>query len=246
MAGYGSYDDHLNKPLPIPMSASPAPMDAHDNRQPTLPFRHDTVVSNGAASSVYSQRGNTLPPESSYPPRQDTYTSAATRQDTFASAVSRQPTGYSSAYGAPASEPPSYTSNQHLGTQYPPAAQHNISPVSSANANPFDTPFDDHAASSRQNLTGMASGSNDIPLQDRAVKSPTDEPDHVYEAPRKRSKKQGVRFGELGMFGAYGNRIPWVVYIFTVVQIGVFIGELIDNCMFIVAPFVVGPRQKKR
>lgn len=220
MANYGSYDnyDHLNKPLPPPLTASPAPMDV-DNRQPTLPFRQDTV-----ASSHYSQRGNTLPPSSSYPPR----------QDTFSSSVHSQPTAYGGAYGAhtpaPAESvysgvPPSYTSQQHLGAQQPVAA--NVSPVSTVN--PFDTPFDDNAASSRQNLTGMGSSDNAIPLQDRAAKDPTDDNDHVYEAPR-RKKKQGVRFGELGMLGAGTNRIPWVVYIFTVAQIAVFIGEIIDNC----------------
>lgn len=73
-------------------------------------------------------------------------------------------------------------------------------------------------------------GQNAIPLQDRSGKDTTSEmDDHVYEAAPKKKKKQGVRFGELGMFGAYGNRIPWVVYIFTAVQIGVFIGELVDN-----------------
>lgn len=75
-------------------------------------------------------------------------------------------------------------------------------------------------------------GQNAIPLQDRNGKDAASEmEDHVYDAaPRKREKKkQGVRFGELGMFGAYGNRIPWVVYIFTAAQIGVFIGELVDN-----------------
>lgn len=222
MANYGSYDnyDHLNKPLPPPLTASPAPMDV-DNRQPTLPFRQDTV-----SSSHYSQRGNTIPPSSSYPPRQDTYSSS----------VHSQPTAYGGAYGAPTPAPAesvysgappsyaSYTSQQHLGTPQPAA---NVSPVSTVN--PFDTPFDDNAASSRQNLTAMGSSDTAIPLQDRAAKDPTDDNDHVYEAPRRR-KKQGVRFGELGMLGAGTNRIPWVVYIFTIAQIGVFIGEIIDNC----------------
>lgn len=241
MADYGGYhsQDHLNKPLPpqlsvspAPLSASPAPMD-HDDRQPTLPFRQDTVSS----GSHYSQRGNTLPPSSSYPPRQDTYSSS----------VHTQPTAYSGAYAAPTpapaasiySEPPSYTSQQHLGAQHPAA---NVSPISSHSGNPFETPFDDNAASSRQNLTGMGSTDNAIPLQDRAGKGPGDDNDHVYEAPNRKKKKQGVRFGELGMFGAYGNRIPWVVYIFTAIQIGVFIGELIDNCES--CPVVRQPQQQ--
>lgn len=244
MAYYDS--DHLNKPLPPPMTASPAPMD-DDHRQPTLPFRQDTVTS----ASQYSQRGNTLhegveyPPRqntydsaagSQYPPRQNTYDSAAgsqypPRQLTYSSSVhSSQPTAYGGAYDTPSpvpaasllAETPSYTGQQHLGTmQNAPS----VSPVSNRSGNPFDTPFDDNEASSRQHLAGA------IPLQDRAAsKDPMADDDHVYEAPRKRNKKQGVRFGELGMFGAYGTGIPWVVYIFTFVQIAVFIGELADNC----------------
>lgn len=227
MAYHGSYDnhnpEHLNKPLPLPLSASPAPMDM-DNRQPTLPFRQDTV-----SSSHYSQRGNTLPASSSYPVRQDTYSSS----------LHSQPTAYGGAYGPPtpvpaesvySGVPPSYTSQQHLGAPQPAA---NVSP--SSTHNPFDTPFDDTAASSRQNLHTMGSSDNAIPLQDRAAKDPVDDNDHVYEAPR-RKKKQGVRFGELGMLGAGANRIPWVVYIFTIAQIGVFIGELVDNCIVCPTP----------
>lgn len=59
--------------------------------------------------------------------------------------------------------------------------------------------------------------------------------DHIYDAPggrsgSKKKKKKGVGLGELGMFGADKKRIPWVVYIFTLVQIGVFIGEIVRNC----------------
>ncbi|KAF3770772.1 rhomboid-domain-containing protein, partial [Cryphonectria parasitica EP155] len=80
-----------------------------------------------------------------------------------------------------------------------------------------------------------------IPLQDRTNKDQMDDADHVYEAPKKRPKKQGVRFGELGMFGAYANRIPWVVYIFTFVQISVFIGELADNWAKTGSPIEIHP-----
>lgn len=227
----GSYsEDHLNKPLPPPLTASPAPMD-FDARQPTLPFRQDTT------SSAYSTRGNTLPVNSQYQPRQNTYSSSVHSQ---ATAYAGAGAGAAGSYYADAppypSQPPSYTGQQHLGTQQP---SHDASPLSATSASPFDTPFDDPASSSRHNLNGRGAsadnmyGQNAIPLQDRNGKDPVDDmEDHVYEAaPKKREKKkqQGVRFGELGMFGAYGNRIPWVVYIFTAVQIGVFIGELVDN-----------------
>lgn len=264
MASHDYYsEDHLNKPLPPPLTSSPAPMDG--------PHRQDTVGS--YTSSHYSQRGNTIPAHQAYPARSDTYASTVPslpsippqhRQDTYSSSVYTAPTAVP--YGAPSpapapslysnapsySNPPSYTTQQHLGTQ-PPGQE--PSPVSAKNVSPFDTVFDDHAypassyqsaGSSRQHLTGQdtsyhggnGSPSDDrghpqdaIPLQDRGAKDPNDDLDHVYEAPRRRrtERKQGVRFGELGMFGAYGNRIPWVVYIFTVVQVGVFIGEIAKN-----------------
>lgn len=198
-------------------------------RSNTMPSRQDTL-----ASSHYSQRGNTLPLNSHFPARQDTYSS---------SVVSSQPTAYYGGGRSPApqgsiySNPPDYVGQQHLG------AQQNISPSS-----PFETEFDDpyaskSNASSRQHLNEPNAPyqtssphsddtlhTNAIPLQDRAAKDPAEDIDHVYEAPRRKdSKKQGVRFGELGMLGSYGNRIPWVVYIFTAAQIGVFIGEIIKN-----------------
>ncbi|ROW15954.1 hypothetical protein VPNG_02465 [Cytospora leucostoma] len=159
------------------------------------------------------------------------------------------------------SSPPSYTTEQHLGTQQ---AGLNTS-TSNVSASPFDTVFDDHAypatsyqsaSSSRQHLTGQDPGyhgslSDDnlrsqdaIPLQDRnALKDPVDDNDHVYEAPsRTRSgQKRGVGFGELGMFGAYRNRIPWVVYIFTIAQIGVFVGEIASNWIKTGTPIEIHP-----
>lgn len=74
----------------------------------------------------------------------------------------------------------------------------------------------------------------DIPLQDQAAKN-TDFNDHIYDAPdaaqagRQQSKKGKVRLGELGMIGADRKRIPWVVYILTIAQVAVFIGEIVKN-----------------
>lgn len=53
--------------------------------------------------------------------------------------------------------------------------------------------------------------------------------DHVYDAPgrpKKKGKKGKVRLGELGMIGSDKKRIPWVVYIFSAIQIAVFIAEV--------------------
>jgi hypothetical protein len=73
---------------------------------------------------------------------------------------------------------------------------------------------------------------DDIPLQSQSRTSAkdTEMQDHVYDAPQRPRKRKGaVRFGELGMFGANAKRIPWVVYFFTIVQVAVFIGEIVKN-----------------
>ncbi|ROW06072.1 hypothetical protein VMCG_04507 [Cytospora schulzeri] len=224
MAGNNYYgQDHLNKPLPPPLTQYPSRQDTFASAVPTLP---------------------TIPQD-----RQNTYSSSAYTPAPAPSMYSNAPS-YSS--------PPSYTTEQHLGTQ--PTGQ-DVSPASHQSASPFDTAFDDHAypatayqsaSSSRQHLTEQdtvyRSPSDDnlhshdaIPLQDRNAKDPTEDIDHVYEAPR-RNKKQGVGFGELGMFGAYSNRIPWVTYIFTVAQIGVFIGEIAQNAIMTGSPIMIHPQ----
>lgn len=76
-------------------------------------------------------------------------------------------------------------------------------------------------------------GQEDIPLQDRVNKD-AEMNDHIYDAPggahgRNRDNRGKVRLGELGMFGSDKKRIPWVVYIFTLAQVGVFIGEIVRN-----------------
>ncbi len=126
-------------------------------------------------------------------------------------------------------------------------------------ASPFDTVFDDHVypakatpSSSQHQLSQQDTGyhslprvssedmaynhpTDDIPLQDQnragAPKDHADMKDHVYDAPqRRRTKKGGVRFGELGMFGANNSKkIPFVVYLFTLAQVVVFIVEIVRN-----------------
>lgn len=79
--------------------------------------------------------------------------------------------------------------------------------------------------------------SEDIPLQDRPGKTGPDletANDHIYDDPTappggKRRKRRKVGLGQLGMLGSDKKGIPWVVYIFTVAQIGVFIGQIINN-----------------
>ena len=79
----------------------------------------------------------------------------------------------------------------------------------------------------------------DIPLQDRPPAKDANGADHVYDMGEsgrssrnsRKSKRGTVRLGELGMIGSKKKRIPWVVYFFSVVQIAVFIGEIIRNGM---------------
>lgn len=118
-------------------------------------------------------------------------------------------------------------------------------PPQGASSSPFDTVFDDNAYpasthSSMQRLSQQDTGyrgpstasPDDIPLQSRQRLSPKDAEmqDHVYDAPQpKRSQRGGVRFGELGMLGSGRKKIPFVVYFFTLVQVAVFVGEIVKN-----------------
>lgn len=159
-------------------------------------------------------------------------------------------------------EPPSYSTPGPQGT---PSKQHPATGPS-----PFDTVFDDHiypansrpqAGASTSDMsqqgyypdtayhgTGHASPeprpiTENIPLQNNAGKD-LEMDDHIYDAPsrRRKSKKRKIGLGELGMFGADRQRIPWVVYFFTLVQVAVFIAEIVRNAMLTGSPIMVKPR----
>lgn len=49
-----------------------------------------------------------------------------------------------------------------------------------------------------------------------------DDPAIIDRPPQKAAKKRRKH-------GFFGGKIPWVVYIFTLIQVGVFIGELVKN-----------------
>lgn len=92
-------------------------------------------------------------------------------------------------------------------------------------------------------VPAQAHFADDIPLQNQGQNPnlPHDQPpakdvemnDHVYEAPGSsgRKKSRRVGFGQLGMLGADKKRIAWVVYILTIAQVGVFIGQIVRNGM---------------
>ncbi|KAL2160568.1 hypothetical protein VTH06DRAFT_1256 [Thermothelomyces fergusii] len=144
---------------------------------------------------------------------------------------------------------PSSDSRQHLAP--------GDRPPQGGSPSPFDTVFDDHvypasAHSSMDRLnqqdTGYYSHSpvshDDIPLQSRQHLPPKDVEiqDHVYDAPQpKKSRRGRVGFGELGMLGSGRKKIPFVVYFFTLIQVGVFIGEIVKNAKETGSPIMIKP-----
>ncbi|KAI0137549.1 hypothetical protein BJ170DRAFT_66571 [Xylariales sp. AK1849] len=78
-----------------------------------------------------------------------------------------------------------------------------------------------------------------------------DSTDHVYDTTgneqgqqqrdRSRSGKGRLRYGELGMLGSQKRRIPIFVYLFSVVQIAVFIGELVKAAQLTGSPIQTQP-----
>lgn len=90
------------------------------------------------------------------------------------------------------------------------------------------------ASGSNLNSSSTPHVAGDIPLQDHPGKD-GDMTDHIYDASGAaqdgsgRKKKKRVRVGELGMLGSDKKRIPWVCYVLTAVQVGVFIGEIVRN-----------------
>lgn len=98
---------------------------------------------------------------------------------------------------------------------------------------------------------------DDIPLQSNQKVGNTGIPamdgnDHVYDAANgagagARNRGMGnaaqgrLRFGELGMMGANKRRIPLVVYFFSIVQIAVFVSELVKASQLTGSPIQTQP-----
>ncbi|KAI1372964.1 rhomboid-domain-containing protein [Hypoxylon crocopeplum] len=95
-------------------------------------------------------------------------------------------------------------------------------------------------------------GTDDIPLRQQNTKPlgfAADSNDHVYDTadpeagPQQGPAKRGLlRFGELGMLGSEKRRIPIVVYLFSLIQIGVFIGELVKAAQLTGSPIQTQPQ----
>ncbi|KAL0944120.1 rhomboid family membrane protein [Colletotrichum truncatum] len=118
-------------------------------------------------------------------------------------------------------------------------------------SNPYNQDTAYYGQSSASPDSSRPHVADNIPLQSRQEHKPNDiemnENDHVYDAPQgsRRSKsrrdKKKVGFGQLGMFGADRKGIPWVVYIFTLVQVAVFIAEIVKNAQLTGSPIMTKP-----
>ncbi|KAI2463935.1 rhomboid-domain-containing protein [Annulohypoxylon bovei var. microspora] len=94
-------------------------------------------------------------------------------------------------------------------------------------------------------------GTDDIPLRNQSNKSPAgyaaDSTDHVYDTTDQEGGQRGtpkrnlLRFGELGMLGSEKRRIPIVVYLFSLIQIAVFIAELVKAAQLTGSPIQTQP-----
>ncbi|KAJ8123812.1 hypothetical protein ONZ43_g323 [Nemania bipapillata] len=87
---------------------------------------------------------------------------------------------------------------------------------------------------------GFSAGTDEIPLRQHNINNSNNKAagylnestDHVYDAEpttrrRGTSKGRALGFGQLGMLGSDKKRIPFVVYLFSIIQIAVFIAELV-------------------
>jgi hypothetical protein len=130
-------------------------------------------------------------------------------------------------------------------------------PLDTSPVSPFETPFDDHVypsgvdgAQSQSTLgpdtryygqqggraaTSQNSFADNIPLQDHPGKPGVENPstDHVYDAPaappRVMEEGRSKRRGGFGRLQSPKKRIAWVVYTLTLIQVAVFIAEIVKN-----------------
>jgi len=157
---------------------------------------------------------------------------------------------YSGYYGGRSS--PSASSQQHLApggqpsqgvspfeTAFDdhvyPASSYRPTPASSHHGLSHQDPDTGYHGASSDDIAYQAyhHQADDIPLRanpQRLSVKDAEMPDHVYDAPQPRpERRRRIRFGELGMLGSNHKKIPLVVYFFTVVQIAVFVAEIVKN-----------------
>lgn len=163
---------------------------------------------------------------------------------------------YSAAPPSYASQPPNHPAGKHQPSPFETPFDDHVYPASthqtpSSSQQHLSQQDSDYHRLNRVPSEEMAYNqrADDIPLEPQggprrdSVKD-TEMQDHVYDAPerRKSKKKKGrVRFGELGMLSSNSKRIPFVVYFFTIIQVGVFVGEIIKSSMLTGSPIMIKP-----
>jgi hypothetical protein len=187
--------------------------------------------------------------------------------DYYGDSTSRFYNRYEPSIAPSTNPPPSYhTTHQpyHQGQSHDQAAPPPHSPFetvfddhvypsqSRPTLNSVSTSQQSFAHDTRYHGSGSAEASpvsiDEIPLQPHN-KTPgyiNESTDHVYDAdpsPRRRgtSNGKGLRFGQLGMLGSEKKRIPVVVYLFSVIQIAVFIAELVKAAQLTGSPIQTTP-----
>lgn len=162
--------------------------------------------------------------------------------------------------------PPTYTSQQHPPDRTEPSPFDTVFDDHAYPANSHARQTPDSMNSSQQNFAydtryhggapGDVSpvGGDDIPLRQQNTKPlgfGLDSNDHVYDAPdpesgpprEAASNKRGMlRFGELGMLGSEKRRIPIIVYLLSLIQIVVFIVELVKGAQLTGSPIQTKPQ----
>ncbi|KAI1504231.1 hypothetical protein F5X99DRAFT_372920 [Biscogniauxia marginata] len=165
-------------------------------------------------------------------------------------------------------QPPSYTTHAHhpdhpgatTASPFDTVFDDHVYPTNSQSRptlSSMDTSQHSFAQDTRYHGSGPGDVSpvttDEIPLQNQN-KTPgyaADSTDHVYDAPdhspdhglhdREASKRGRLHFGELGMLGSEKRRIPIVVYLFSVIQIAVFIAELVKASQLTGSPIQTTP-----
>lgn len=189
------------------------------------------------AKIVYAMAGNDYYYGSQQrPPTHDTPSPAPYYNAAYAPSPQSTPApSYHSGYPAPGPSHPYGQRQQQTGpSPFDTVFDDNAYPMNSRNPTPAASTGDiahqnPYYDTSYQSQGGARPYNEDIPLQDRPKDPETN--DHIYDAAGQptRQKSHKVRFGELGMFGADKKRIPWVVYALTIIQVAVFIGEIVRN-----------------
>ncbi|KAI9052169.1 hypothetical protein LZ554_003531 [Drepanopeziza brunnea f. sp. 'monogermtubi'] len=175
----------------------------------------------------------------------DYYSSSSSRQEPsqpYHNTYQSSNPGSSQAYPPPAL---SIASSYH--TRGPAHSHDSASPVS-----PFEAPFDDHVYPVAPHFESSNLYHDNIPLTEHPSVPPKDSPltdrfdtDHVYDAPvqpqRMEEGQSSKKKRMTGMFMNRKKRFPWLTYLLTVVQVGVFIGEIARNASLTGSPVMIKP-----